>query len=150
MSEQKPAFERITKVSLPYDRRHSDDKKNYGIGGFRIWHVLKGPKGAVQFMYGVGAYLPHLTPEYYAKGLNLEHGKISGWDVGYHAYKPQYEDQKPMGECDILGCECYYDGSGLRADDWVNEIFSIVGEDPSKRLWEKLEEEYELQFSDSV
>lgn len=144
------AFERITKVRLPFDRRHPDPKQNYGIHGLDVWFILKGKKGATQFMVSFGVYLPHLVQEALSKGERpYGEGKISGFDVGYHAYVPQFEGQTPMKNCDIFSGEpCYYDGSSLRADDWVKEIFSIQGDAPDARVWEKLEEEYRERFGD--
>lgn len=143
-------FERITTVSLPFDRRHDDPKKNYGIGGLQIWFILKGSKGATQFMVGFDIYLPHLYSEYLGKfGPDSLKPKISGWDVGYHARKPQFEGHSPMEGCDLFNGEpCYYDGSSLLADDWVKDIFSIRGEDPAKEIWNRLEQEYIQRFGD--
>jgi hypothetical protein len=140
------SFERITKVRLPFDKRHSDPRKNYGIHGLDVWFILKGKKGATQFMVNVGVYLPHLRT---GRERLFGEGEINGYDVGYHALEPQYEGQEAMDHCDVFeGRKCYYDGSSLRADDWAKEIFSIRGENPEKRLWEKLEEEYKEMFGD--
>lgn len=143
-------FEKITKVRLPFDRRDPEPKKNYGIGGLQIWFILKGPKGAVQFMAGFGIYLPHLYPEYLQKfGSDSLKSEITGWDVGYHALEPQYEEQSPMGECDVFdGKPCYYDGSSLRAEEWGQEIFSVRGQQPEELIWSKLEQEYKDRFGD--
>lgn len=145
-------FEKIQKVRLPFDMRAPEPNKNYGISGMRVWFILKGPKGATQFMFGVGAYLPHVEAELKAKGNDLnsctDFGVFSGWDVGYHAKEPQYEGQTQMGDCDILGCSCYYDGSGLRAADKVKEFFSIKGEPIEPHIWKFLEDEYYARFGD--
>src|SRR3954469_667919 len=115
MSAAQKHFERITQVRLPFDMRSDKPEENYGIHGLDIWFVLKGPNGAVQFMVNFGVYLPsvtHVTP-----------GEIHGFDVGYHAPTPQYEEQTEC-ECEHLpGGKCYYDGSGLRAEEWVRLIF---------------------------
>lgn len=72
--------------------------------------------------------------------------EISGTDVGYHSPVPMYEDQRSM-ECELIeGGKCYYDGSGLRADEWVKEIFSLRGKRPEELIWEKLEQEYKERF----
>lgn len=145
-------FEKITKVRLPFDRRHTDDQKNYGIGGLDVWFILKGPRGAVQFAVNFPQYLPHIDREYPPKFPDWnERKRIMGFDVGYHALEPQFEGQTQMGDCDVFdGKPCYYDGSGLRADTWVDEIFSVRGKRPEDILWAKLEEEYyELFGKDS-
>lgn len=132
-------FEKITNVRLPFDRRHDEPYKNYGIKGLDVWFVLKGAKGAVQFAVSFPTYLPHVTREAKVKGW-FDPEDISGIDVGYHAKKPQYKSQTSM-KCDYLG-ECYYDGSGLLAQEWADEIFSITGENPENEIWRRLEQEY--------
>lgn len=143
-------FEKIQKVKLPFDMRSPEPNKNYGISGMRVWFILKGPKGATQFMFGVGVYLPHVESEYKANGTDLNSfhdiGVFSGWDVGYHALEPQYDGHAANDDCDILGCKCYYDGSSLRASDKVKEFFSIRGEPIEPHIWKFLEDEYYARF----
>lgn len=134
-------FERIVNVTPAFDKRHPDPSKNYGIGACRIWFILKGPKGAVQFQIGTDWYLPEQQKELKNRP-SIYDIQPQGWDVGYHSYKPMYEGQDPMGECDVLGCTCYYDGSSLRADDWVPEF--LAG--GTEWLWPKLEAEYNSLF----
>lgn len=142
-------FEQIVWVTPAFDKRHSDPKKNYGIGNCRIFFVLKGPLGAVQFQIGTDWSLPEVQRE--QRGWRHSHEREfdtiqpQGWDVGYHSPKPMYEGQSPMGKCDLLET-CYYDGSGLRADDWVPDF--IAG--GTKWLWPKLEETYHEFFDDSA
>ena len=145
LTKMETDMEKITQVRLPFDRRNEAPGKNYGIGGLRIWFVLKGPKGAVQFMCGFPTYLPHVEAE---GKVNQFYRKIEGWDVGYHAKEPQYEGQS-QSDCEHFDSgKCYYDGSGLRAEEWAKEIFSVTGKAPEDLLWKKLEEEYELRFGD--
>ena len=142
-------FEKLTKVRLPFDRRNPDPKINYGIHATDIWFILKGPKGAIQFGVTLPCYLPHVQAELEAKPDTWGRNKIRGFDVGYHALEPQYEGQHEMDECDLFpGSKCFYDGSSLRADEWVEDIFSVRGEPPETLLWKMLEEEYELRFGD--
>ena len=141
-------MEKIINVRLPFDRRHEDDSKNYGIHGLDIWFILKGERGAVQFAVTFPVFLPHVAAELKWKDKPyLDGQKIRGFDVGYHAKAPQYEGQIAMDNCDICN-PCYYDGSSLASDRWVEEIFSIRGEAPEKRLWEKLEQEYISRFGE--
>lgn len=149
MKKQKEKFTKSTHVRLPFDRRHEDPSKNYGIHGLDVWFILKGPKGAVQFAVTFPVYLPHVEREYLGKFIDWNSRKeIMGFDVGYHSPKPMYEGQRPMkGKCQHLGrSRCYYDGSGLRAMEWAKEIFAVKGAHPEDLLWKKLEEEYELRF----
>src|SRR5258706_6564104 len=61
-----------------------------------------------------------------------------GWDVGYHSPVALYEDQGKMEECEFFpGNGCYYDGSSLRAQEWVKKFIG-GGTD---WLWTKMEEE---------
>lgn len=147
MSKEEIKFEKITNVRLPYDRRHTEANKNYGIHGLDIWFILKGPKGAVQYGVTFPQYLPNVDAEYAVRFPDWKDGKkISGFDVGYHSPVPMFEGQSPMGECHILGGQCYYDGSSLAADSFTEEVFSTVGKPPEEVLWAKLEEEYRERF----
>jgi hypothetical protein len=141
-------FERIHKVTLPYDLRNEDPSKNYGIHGMDVWFVLKGPKGAVQFMFTVQAYLPHVKAEFDAKDQRSVIGDMFiGCDLGYHALEPQYEGQRPLGKCDLFpGRECYYDGSSSIAYEWARELFATRGSRLEPIVWQRLEQEYEDQF----
>lgn len=56
-------FQEIVQFSPAYDRRSPDPKKNYGIHGVELGMVLKGPKGAVQFLLFTNWQLPHVTAE---------------------------------------------------------------------------------------
>ena len=143
----KTEFKKITHVNLPYNMTSEDASKNYGHSGLRITFVLEGPLGATQFMFSVPFYLQSTLDEWNKKYYSPD-TKVLGYDVGYHSPKPMYEDQKPMsGKCEhVEGGTCYYDGSGLRADDWVREIFSIKGEKLEDTIWKKLEEEYNYRF----
>lgn len=144
-------FEQIVRVTPAYDKRASDPSKNYGISSCRIVFILKGPLGAVQFMIGTDWYVescwhhllsfPH-THQSFERG---DYFKPEGWDVGYHSPSPRFEGQEPM-DCDLMpGGQCYYDGSGLRADEWVSD-FVAGGTD---WLWPKLEQEYRELFEDN-
>ncbi len=136
-------FERIIEFSPAFDKRDDDPKKNYGIGAVKIRFVLKGKKGAIQFVVGTDWYLPHNQKEV---GNSIRGGiKPDGWDVGYHSPKPIYEGQTSMGEaCQYLdGRDCYYDGSGLRADEWVEKYLLRGGSDA---VWRAIEREYVRVF----
>lgn len=138
-------FEKIVQISPAYEKLHSDPKKNYGIGACRMFFILKGPKGAVQFQIGTHWHVPSAREHLHKFGnfQKVLDAPISGWDVGYHSPKPMFEEQ-PSRKCDVLGGECYYDGSSLRADDWL-EPFIAGGTD---WLWKHLEGEYRHMFED--
>ena len=114
-------FERSIQVSPPFDKRTNDPKTNGGIGAMELRFILKGAKGATQFVFYNGM----------------------GDDIGYHSYKPQYEGHTAMRKtCDILGCACYYDGSSQQASEFEDE-FLREGE---PAVWRMLEERYHSWF----
>lgn len=145
-------FKREVIVTPAYDFRpeqHPDKEHpggGYGISSCRIFFVLIGPKGAVQFQIGTNWYTDsarvHLAkwpPDYLHKRRQPE-----GWDLGYHAMEPRYENQDQM-ECQHLpGGKCYYDGSSLNADEMV-EAFINGG---TEWLWPHLEKYYRCIFED--
>ena len=145
MGTKKEKFERIVFVKPAFDKRSNDPSKDYGISACRIVFILKGKRGAVQFMIGTNWYVPSAR-EHLKKLLPSckdTERKPEGWDVGYHSHKKMYNGQEPVAyKCEILGGKCYYDGSGLRADAWI-EDFVAGGTD---WLWPKLEEEYRNTF----
>lgn len=138
-------LEKRIQARLPFDRRDENPGNNYGIHGIDLWYILVGPHGAVQFAVSFPIYLPHVENERDWSERHSFHRvharEPRGFDVGYHSPKPMYDDQTDM-KCDILGGRCYYDGSGLTADEWAKEIFSVRGEVPEKTLWRKLGEYY--------
>lgn len=133
-------FKKTTTFNKAYDKRNDDPKKNYGIGAVTCRMVLLGELGATQFSFSTGMYLPHVEAELEAK--NSTGLKPMGYDVGYHSSKPQYEGQSERG-CDLLpGKKCFYDGSSLRAEEWMK----IFIEEGSEKIWGMLEENYQELF----
>lgn len=133
---------KIVTFSKPFDRRHTDPKKNYGVGGVACRMILKGDAGAIQFGFYTGIYLPHVLREWREKKKPY-YPEPQGFDVGYHSHKQQYPEQTQM-DCDLLGGKCYYDGSGLRADKW----FKIFLEEGDNVIWDLLEKEYVSMFGE--
>lgn len=141
-------FERIVKLRPAYDKRNPEPKKDYGIHGVDLLFVLKGKKGAVQFLVFTGWHLPKVQKELDEKPFNpkfpyLFHKPMPA-DIGYHSPKPMYEDHKPLTKsCKILdGKPCYYDGSGLQAE----KVFEILVREGSEGLWKYLEKYYNATF----
>ena len=113
-------FERLTEWSAAYDKRHPDPSKNYGIHGVECRWVLKGGRGAVQFLIYTDWHLPAVAASLAEKCRTPRDITLffqpMGADVGYHALMPQYDSQTPTPNCPYLdGQPCYYDGSGLAA-----------------------------------
>lgn len=139
-------LERIIEITPAFDKRHLDPSKNYGIGSCVIRMVLKGPKGAYQFILDTGWDLPHVQ-EYLVK----EHDQPKNYcrnpmpaDVGYHSSKPMYEGQTQMsGKCEFVeGGKCYYDGSTLHA----NSVYLMLLEGGSEKVWQYLEKLYKEEL----
>lgn len=143
------AFERITELSGAFDKTHPDPSKNYGVGGMHIRHVLKGEKGAVQFVAYLGQFLPHVVDRMVLTGKPGQNYSLygTGADIGYHSHVPQYEDQPVIQECCpyLDGKPCYYDGSGLAADEFFKEDYIHNG---TKNVWDMLEKRYVELFGE--
>ncbi len=138
-------FERKMLFKPSFNRIDPDPKKNYGIASMRIWFILTGEKGAVQWQFDTGWYCKSARQHALAFPAIYNDGKVlRGWDLGYHAHEPQYEGQSSL-DCDILGGKCYYDGSSLNAQ-LLEEGFLTEGDE---WVWRKLEEYYACQFEDA-
>jgi len=138
-------FERKIQFDPGFDKRSNDPKTNYGIHGMQIRFILKGPKGAIQFMIMTDWQLPHVRKEMQAKhGHYFSMGPMPA-DVGYHSYEPRYDGQEPISQtCEILdGKPCYYDGSSLCAD----ELFDIFVTEGEGAMWKYLENVYQETFA---
>jgi hypothetical protein len=118
---------------------------SHGKHGLSIRFVLKGDKGAVQFLIYTG-WLPQ-----YAEGW-AQISSIRDWgcgmmpaDLGYHSKTPTYEGQTSMTEsCEYCDGEpCYYDGSTLNAS---NAMYVLVN-GGDEALWTYLEQYYEAIFN---
>lgn len=153
-------FERIVTIRPAFDGRNGSDPKwrtpgmkpddgtpntDYGIHGCELCFVLKGPLGATQFIVYTDWFLPHVQEESSRRSFRFDRIQPQVADVGYHSPKPMYDGQTVIhGECPYLdGRPCYYDGSGLRADEWVRDILLPKGSDG---VWAALEEDYRERF----
>lgn len=132
-------------MAAAYDKRNKDPKKNYGIGGCTLRMVVRGNKGAVQFVVHTNWHLPHVQKELDANRSVEDHRLCHPLptDVGYHSKVPMYEGHTAMPrECEYTGGECYYDGSGLRAYGWYDTLVA----EGSEAVWKLLEKEYASRF----
>ena len=136
-------FKRQIFIKPAFDWRRESDHRNFGIGSIRIWFILIGEQGAVQWQIGTEwftesarAHLAHFSRE-------PKH-KPDGWDLGYHSKEPRWEGQLEM-DCDHLPeGKCYYDGSTMNADLLV-EGFLNGGDD---WVWNRLEAYYDHVFAE--
>jgi hypothetical protein len=117
--------------------------------------ILKGDKGATQFVLYTNWQLPHVTKELDDRLLNeARQGKLSQYslysshpvpaDLGYHSLVPMYDGQGICrGNCEYLdGNPCYYDGSGLNAE----RIYEVLLKEGSDGVWRELEDYYNKLF----
>lgn len=123
---------------------------SHGRHGLTIRFVSQGKDGAVQFVLFTG-WLPQYTQPSKI-GLRELHGldecRTIPADLGYHSKNPRYEGQKPVQKsCEFCdGQPCYYDGSGLNANDAMYALCN-GGHDA---LWEFLDAYYETVFNDAA
>lgn len=127
-----------------YDKRHADPQKNYGIHGVTMQWVLSGELGAVTLTIFTGWHLPKVVKEFDHVPASKGAGKPMAADIGYHSPKPTYDGQKPMGKCHILEGECYYDGSSLNAERYLELLISKGG----GAVWEEMEKYYIRTFGE--
>lgn len=118
---------------------------SHGVHGLSIRFVTKGKDGAVQFLLHTG-WLPQ-----YAEPDNILFRDIRDWgshtipvDLGYHSKTPRHKGQATIQDkCEFCdGQPCYYDGSGLNANDAMYAL--VNGGD--KALWEFLDGYYAATF----
>src|SRR5690554_1678397 len=57
------SLEQLVTFEPAWDKRDPNPAKNYGVHGVELRMVLKGEKGAVQFVLYTGWQLPHVTKE---------------------------------------------------------------------------------------
>lgn len=132
-----------------YDKRHTNPSKDYGIHGVTCRWFVRGPEGAIQFVIYTNWHLPKVRQETRER-LRLGHDPYNyvlyepmAADLGYHARTPQYKGQEPMrDDCEVIGGPCYYDGSGLYAEEFFDLLVAKGGE----AVWDRLDAEYAERF----
>ena len=145
-------MERIIKFDPAYDKRDPNPSKNYGIHGVNLTFVLKGDEGAVQFVVYTNWHLPHVTKEFLYKACVADDKVLyiesmftpTPADRGYHSPHPMYDDQLQVTDsCECLdGKPCYYDGSGLAAEN----VYKRLVAEGDAAVWEELEAYYKQAF----
>lgn len=137
--------QRIIRFEPAYDRRDPDPLKNYGIHGVNLLFVLKGEKGAVQFLLFTNWYLPHVRDELEAKRTDWTLFRPMPADLGYHSKIRLHEwnDEKPQfDDCEWTEGNCWYDGSGLNAEP----VFQRLLREGDSGIWAALEDYYTSTF----
>lgn len=143
-------MERRIEFAPAFDKRHPDPKKNYGIHGVEIRWYLIGPEGVIQFVVFTNWMLARTYSEWLEPihGLCKDHvNRPMGADVGYHSRIPLYEGHSiTQNDCKLLNGPCYYDGSGLRAEEWLTVLIEQGGD----AIWALMEQMYIERFSEVV
>jgi len=138
----KNEFERIIKFEPAFDMRHPDPRRNYGIGDVLIRFVLKGKKGAVQFLFSTGWFLPHVRKELERKNFFTKMTYPRAWHLGYHSPKPISGYEERVEDCPIFEGECYHNGSFIKADPILEKLIA----EGEEAVWKELEKYYEEIF----
>jgi hypothetical protein len=128
---------REVSMTPAFDKRSADPSKNYGVHGVDLRMYVIGARGAVQFVLYTNWMLPNVDATPRARWLD----KPMPADLGYHSPIPTYEGQEDWGrdDCHLLGCRCYYDGSGLNAE----RIYDVLLREGSDGVWRELESFYD-------
>lgn len=161
-----PIFRRQIVFEQGYNYLHETGATGRGQHGMGIRFLLVGPHGATQFLMNTGwtprgqvdAQAPHREPVHIDQdglrvrdyGFGSYHYGLtrapSGMDLGYHWLVPLYLGQEDYARpCQYLnGQVCYYDGSGLAAEevlrDFMDEGVTSVWKHLVKRYRDCLEE----------
>lgn len=135
-------FQRHVKWRPAYNK--TGDGK--GRGSMVLLFILVGEKGATQFVLFTGFDHSSDRNGYGEPGRDLPHRlAVMPADLGYHSRTPMY-DKQPSMACAYIQPEarCYYDGSGLNAQD----AFDVFTDEGEEALWRFLERYYDAVFND--
>lgn len=140
---------RSVRFHTGWDKRR--ETPNYGIHGMTIGFYLRGEEGVVQFKMNTDwiPWEPRPASDHQSFGPRYENRSSpsiqdcfpSAVDLGYHSSRRLHEWQEAR-PCDLLGGECYYDGSRLNAEP-VMVAFIYDGE---SAVWEELSRYYASTF----
>jgi hypothetical protein len=138
-------FDYIVEFTPAWDRTDPDPTKNYGVQGVELRMVLKGDRGAVQFVLYTGWMLDMIPDGTTTFMVGDPTTAPLPADLGYHSPKPMYDGHTMMdGPCEYLdGAQCYYDGSGLNAQ----RIWNTLVREGSNGVWRDLREYYRETFN---
>jgi len=128
--------------------------EQYGLAAMKIRYLLHGAKGTTQFLWSTGVVperiMKHVDPSTWRHPSTLAPydspewmiTEPMGYDLGAHADEPsEYRTFE-----DTMTCEyrpngvCYYDGSGLQAEEVLKD-FMLEGEGA---VWHALERCYRM------
>lgn len=132
-------FRRIIQISGAYRcSKPFSDGKGHGISSMRMFFILVGPKGAVQWLIDTGW---HTRTTQAVQAVIKDYPMPHAWDLGFHAPASQYDGQSRM-ECGLVdGGACYYDGTGLSSVRFTPDFLTHPG-----AIWDALRVEYDRKF----
>lgn len=141
-------FEKTIVLYPAFDKRDPNPSKNYGVHGVDLRFYLKKDNKAVQFVLYTNWQLPHVTREqvhrlHSSKDIEIFWQPMPA-DVGYHSPYPMYDDQPASDNCHLIEGDCYYDGSGLAA----NDMFEVLLHKGSDGVWCELEKYWHDRFGE--
>jgi hypothetical protein len=147
MTEQEPlpfepeVFEQRVEFTPAKNWLAADSSRNYGHIGMKIIFSLIGPRGAITTVISPSWYIKSSRDAWTHEHRSWLKHTPDIWDLSYHAYEPQYEDQTSC-PCTLLrGGRCYSDGTTLNEE--LCEGFLAGGSD---WLWKKLRQVYDYRF----
>ncbi len=138
-------MEKIVEIIPAFDERNNDPKGNRRIHGAALKFVLKGEKGAVQFLINTNWHLPHVQDELDKRTINTHHPHLLCHplpaNVGYHSPVSLHNEHEiVIDSCPYLdGKPCYYRFSMVQA----KSLFEIMIAKGHEALWEELQKRYD-------
>lgn len=150
IAQEVDGFTRHLSITPGYDHRAFPEDcggGGHGCHGMDLRFVLVGPEGAVQWL----AFLTQFTPTAPISrigSVEIAHPSLDETlmpaDLGYHWPTARYEGQESR-ECEYLpGGHCYYDGSGLAAEEIVLPFLT----DGPAGVWRELRAYYDRLVGD--
>lgn len=119
---------------------------SHGRHGMTMRFMTIGDEGAVQFVLYTGWLPQHAIPDGIGGRFVKEWGHACmPADLGYHSKAPRYEGQEVAQESCVYcgGQPCYYNGSGLNAND---AMYALVN-GGEEALWQFMDEYYQCVFN---
>lgn len=133
-------FARRVSFAAAYDKRDPNPSKNYGIHGVRITFAVIRDGEGLTFSVLTNWQLPHVQAEADAqKSKPGRDYRPMAFGVDIHRKVPTYEDQAPIENCSITGGDCYFDGSALLGESFLETL--ITGGDEA--LFARMEKQFE-------
>lgn len=112
-------------------------KESHGRSGMRIRWLVKGKKGAVEFLLSTN-WLPIKKDQNIRNQNFRQEIPPMPTNLGYHSKKPLYKNQPSQSNCPYIGGTCYHGGNPSDADDAFYTLVNGGG----KELWRFLDEYY--------